>query len=127
VVYGQNPNSGTINMVGNSVCAALLKSSAANLKICYVESHTSALPLEVLSIPAVVMILLNKGVYALRNLLASDLEDDLRKIKGIGHKTDGKLILNSPELVIPNGKMDADIPGYAWDLRSMKVKPLNLY
>jgi anaerobic magnesium-protoporphyrin IX monomethyl ester cyclase len=48
VVYGQNPNSGTINMVGNTECAELLRSSAPNLKICFVGSHTSALPLEVL-------------------------------------------------------------------------------
>ena len=127
VVYGQNPNSGTINMVGNTECATLMKTAAPKLKICFVGSHTSALPLEVLSIPSVDMILLNEGVYALRNLLASDLEDDLRKIKGIGHKRDGKPILNIPEVVVPNDKMDSDMPGYAWDLLPMKEKPLDLY
>ena len=127
VVYGQNPNSGTINMVGNTECAALLKSAAPNLKICFVGSHTSALPLEVISIPAIDIILLNEGVYALRNLLASDLDNDLRKIKGIGHKKDGKPVLNTPELVVPNDKMDIDMPGYAWDLLPMLTKPLDLY
>ena len=127
VVYGQNPNSGTINMVGNTECAALLKIASSNVKICFVGSHTSALPMEVLSIPAIDIILLNEGVYALRNLLACDLEDDLRKVRGIGHKRDGKPVLNSPELVVPTEKMDTDMPGYAWDLLPMREKPLDLY
>jgi DNA-binding transcriptional MocR family regulator len=33
VVYGQNPNSGTINMVGNVECATLLKETMPNIKI----------------------------------------------------------------------------------------------
>jgi radical SAM superfamily enzyme YgiQ (UPF0313 family) len=127
VVYGQNPNSGTINMVGNVECATLLKETMPNIKICFVGSHTSALPHEVLEIPAVDIILLNEGVYAMRNLLASDLKEDLSKIKGIGYKVDGKSILNAPEVVVPNEKMDLDLPGYAWDLLPMKEKPLDLY
>jgi anaerobic magnesium-protoporphyrin IX monomethyl ester cyclase len=127
VVYGQNPNSGTINMVGNTECVALLKEAAPKLKTCFVGSHISALPLEVLKISSIDIILLNEGVYALRNLLASDLEDDLRSIKGIGHKKDGKPTLNAPEAVVPTEKMDVDMPGYAWDLLPMKSKPLDLY
>jgi anaerobic magnesium-protoporphyrin IX monomethyl ester cyclase len=127
VVYGQNPNSGTINMVGNTECVALLKEAAPNIKTCFVGSHTSALPLEVLSIPSIDIILLNEGVYALRNLLASNLEEDLRKIRGIGHKLDGKPVLNAPEIVVPTDKMDIDMPGYAWDLLPLNTKPLDLY
>ena len=127
VVYGQNPNSGTINMVGNVECATLLKQTVPNSKVCFVGSHTSALPLEVLAIPAVDIILLNEGVYALRSLLASDLLDDLSKIKGIGYKSSGKPILNTPEIVVPNDRMDIDMPGYAWDLLPYKEKPLDLY
>lgn len=127
VVYGQNPNSGTINMVGNVECASLLKESVPNIKICFVGSHTSALPHEVLAIPAVDIVLLNEGVYALRNLLASDLSSDLSKIKGIGFKIDGKPQLNPPEVVVPNEKMDLDMPGYAWDLLPMRERPLDLY
>ena len=32
VVYGQNPNSGTTNMIGNTACAALLKATYTKLK-----------------------------------------------------------------------------------------------
>jgi anaerobic magnesium-protoporphyrin IX monomethyl ester cyclase len=127
VVYGQNPNSGTINMVGNTECVALLKEAAPKSKTCFVGSHTSALPLEVLKIDAIDIILLNEGVYALRNLLASNLEEDLKAIKGIGHKFEGKPVLNSPEIVVPTDKMDIDMPGYAWDLLPMREKPLDLY
>jgi radical SAM superfamily enzyme YgiQ (UPF0313 family) len=127
VVYGQNPNSGTINMVGNTECVKLLKEAAPRLKTCFVGSHTSALPLEVLKINEIDIILLNEGVYALRNLLASNLEEDLKSIKGIGHKFEGKPVLNSPEVVVPTDKMDIDMPGYAWDLLPMRVKPLDLY
>lgn len=127
VVYGQNPNSGTINMVGNTECVKLLKDTAPSIKTCFVGSHTSALPLEVISIPSIDIILLNEGVYALRNLLASNLDEDLRTIKGIGHKRDGKPVLNSPEIVVPTEKMDIDMPGYAWDLLPMRDKPLDLY
>jgi len=127
VVYGQNPNSGTINMVGNIECVNLLKIAAPNIKTCFVGSHTSALPMEVLDNSAIDIILLNEGVYALRNLLASNLDSDLNKIKGIGHKKDGKPVLNPPELVVPTERMDFDLPGYAWDLLPMKEKPLDLY
>jgi radical SAM superfamily enzyme YgiQ (UPF0313 family) len=127
VVYGQNPNSGTINMVGNVECATLLKETSSNMKICFVGSHTSALPLEVLAIPAVDMILLNEGVYALRSLLLSDLNTELNRVRGIGYKFEGKPTLNSPEVAVPTEKMDIDLPGYAWDLLPMKEKPLDLY
>lgn len=127
VVYGQNPNSGTINMVGNTECAELLKNTHGDYLIGFVGSHTSALPLEVLSLPYVDLVLLNEGVYAIRNLLASNLKDDLSKIKGIGHKVEGKPKLNTPEIVVPTDKIDQDLPGYAWDLLPFKNKPLDLY
>jgi radical SAM superfamily enzyme YgiQ (UPF0313 family) len=114
-------------MVRNTDCALLLKLASPKTLNCFVGSHTSALPLEVLSLSAVDIVLLNEGVYALRNLLASDLNDDLPKIRGIGYKKDGKPVLNSPEQVVPTDKMDIDMPGYAWDLLPMKEKPLDLY
>ena len=127
VVYGQNPNSGTINMVGNTECAELLKQTYEEFPIAFVGSHTSALPHEVLSLPYVDIVLLNEGVYALRNLLASNLKEDLKNIKGIGYKDDDKPILNAPEVVVPTDRMDIDMPGYAWDLLPFKTKPLDLY
>lgn len=132
VVYGQNPNSGTTGMIGASRLAAALKGAAVEAPTCFVGSHTSALPRQVLAEPFVDIVLLNEGVYALHNLLASDMTSDLPRIKGIGYKTmDGRgrtmNVLNDPERVVPKDRMDIDLPGYAWDLLPYRDRPLDLY
>ena len=126
VVYGQNPNSGTTNMIGATSLARKLKASKPETKTCFVGSHTSALPMEVISLKEVDFILLNEGVYALQNLLRTDLQSSLDKVKGIGHKQSGVPVLNAPEMVVPNERMDIDLPGYAWDLLPFRDKPLDL-
>jgi anaerobic magnesium-protoporphyrin IX monomethyl ester cyclase len=127
VVYGQNPNSGTTNMIGATALARALKLQHPGYPVCFVGSHTSALPMEVLALDCVDLILLNEGVYALHNLLQIDLKTDLAKVKGIGHKQDGVPELNPPERVVPQERMDADLPGYAWDLLPYRERPLDLY
>ena len=127
VLYGQNPNSGTTSMIGAIKLAEAVKSAGISTPICFCGSHTQALPMEVLSNEAVDIILLNEGVYALNNLLGSNLRDDLLSIKGIGHKHDGTKKLNAPEIVVPQSRMDEDMPGYAWELLPFKDKPLDLY
>lgn len=127
VVYGQNPNSGTTNMAGNVRCAEALKLAWPDSLVSFVGSHTSALPREVLALDSVDIVLLGEGVYALHNLLESNLEDDLKRVRGIGHKVEGKPILNSPERLVPSERMDIDLPGYAWDLLPSRERPLDLY
>jgi anaerobic magnesium-protoporphyrin IX monomethyl ester cyclase len=132
VVYGQNPNSGTTSMIGALALAREIKNADVDTKICFVGSHTSALPMEVLSENAVDMVLLNEGVYALINLLKSNLSGDLSSIKGIGYKKKGPggfpiPTLNSPERIVPQERMDEDLPGYAWDLLPYRKTPLDLY
>jgi len=132
VVYGQNPNSGTTSMIGALGFASALKEACPDLPISIVGSHTSALPKEVLAHDCIDIVLLNEGVYALHNLLASNLAGDLPHIKGIGYKTreiDGSttLRLNTPQCVVPQARMDEDLPGYAWDLLPYRDKPLDLY
>ena len=132
VVYGQNPNSGTTSMIGALALAREIKNADVDTKICFVGSHTSALPMEVLSEDAVDIVLLNEGVYALINLLKSNLSGDLSTIKGIGYKKRGPggfpiPTLNSPERIVHQERMDEDLPGYAWDLLPYRKKPLDLY
>jgi radical SAM superfamily enzyme YgiQ (UPF0313 family) len=127
VVYGQNPNSGTTNMIGNTECAALLRAVHPEIRICFVGSHTSALPRQVLALPFVDFVLLNEGVYALHALLRTDLRSGLEHVRGIGHKSGGISVLNPPERVVPQERMDADLPGYAWDLLPYRSRPLDLY
>jgi anaerobic magnesium-protoporphyrin IX monomethyl ester cyclase len=132
VVYGQNPNSGTTSMIGALALARALKLQHPQYPICFVGSHTSALPMEVLAYDCVDLVLLNEGVYALHNLLNSNLADDLGQIKGIGYKKKGPggfpiSTLNPPQGLVPQERMDVDMPGYAWDLLPYKNKPLDLY
>ncbi|HEX7684663.1 MAG TPA: B12-binding domain-containing radical SAM protein [Trinickia sp.] len=132
VLYGQNPNSGTTSMIGALALARALKEAVPAQRICFVGSHASALPMEVLSQACVDVVLLNEGVYALHNLLKSNLESDLAHIKGIGYKQRGPggvpiPTLNAPQCVVPQERMDEDLPGYAWDLLPYKEKPLDLY
>jgi anaerobic magnesium-protoporphyrin IX monomethyl ester cyclase len=132
VVYGQNPNSGTTSMIGATRLAEQIKQDAPALPIAFVGSHTSALPREVLALPFVDIVFLNEGVYALHNLLRGNLKDDIAKVAGIGYKKhdrEGKPILwlNPPQSVVPQERMDEDLPGYAWDLLPYRERPLDLY
>ncbi|MDC0492714.1 B12-binding domain-containing radical SAM protein [Alphaproteobacteria bacterium] len=127
VLYGQNPNSGTTSMIGAIRLADAIKDAGISAPICFCGSHTQALPMEVLGYDSVDLILLNEGVYALNNLLASNLKGDLMTIRGIGHKFDGAPKLNEPEKIVPQDRMDEDMPGYAWELLPFKEKPLDLY
>ena len=130
VMYGQNPNAGTTNMIGANRLAKMLKEAYPEYPICFVGSHISALPTEVLLYPWVDFVLLNEGVYALWNLLKvknfSSI-DEVKNIKGIGYKAPFTPILNPPERVVPQERMDIDLPGYAWDLLPYNKKPLDLY
>ena len=127
VLYGQNPNSGTTSMIGALKLAEAVKQAQIATKICFVGSHVSALPKEVLGYENVDLILLNEGVYALHSLLSSDLDKDLKQIRGIGWKDQGVSVLNPPEAIVPQSRMDIDLPGYAWDLLPYDKKPLDLY
>lgn len=126
VVYGQNPNSGTTNMTGALSLAKLIKENS-DVKIAFVGSHTSALPEEVLAYKCVDFVLVGDGVYALRSLLDTDMENGLHKIGGLGWKNALGSQLNGKGSVVPTNKMDVDLPGYAWDLLPFKEKPLDLY
>ena len=127
VVYGQNPNSGTTSMIGATALANFAREQSPQYPICFVGSHTSALPRQVLNYSFVDFVLLNEGVYALQNLLRTDLKNELQKVRGIGWKQDGRPVLNPPEIPVPQERMDEDLPGYAWDLLPFKAKPLDLY
>jgi anaerobic magnesium-protoporphyrin IX monomethyl ester cyclase len=130
VVYGQNVNAGTTNMVGAMELANYLKANEPQFKIGLIGSHIQALPKETMENEKSVDIgFINEGVYALHNLLK--LEDlsakNLANINGIIFRDQNKIIFNKAEIVVPQDKMDKDLPGYAWDLLPFKKKPLDLY
>jgi len=130
VVYGQNPNSGTVNMSGVAELAKAVKASNISSPIAAVGSHMSALPLEVLKRESDIdIVFCNEGVYSLRDLLSIDLAEtnEWSGVRGIGFRRDGIPVLNPPAYVVPQDRMDLDLPGYAWDLLPFRERPLDLY
>ena len=127
VLYGQNPNSGTTMMIGGSSLAKCLKDAHPDIKIVFIGSHASALPQEVIKYSYVDFVVINEGVYALLNLLKSDLETGLDRIPGIWFKKDG---IPTPSLsgkIVGAKDMDRVMPGYAWDLLPKNDRLLDKY
>ena len=129
VVYGQNVNAGTTNMSGTVRLAKYLKSKHLKIPISIVGSHVQALPLETLKKEkSIDFVFTNEGVYALHNLLKTNLKiSDLKNIKGIAYRNGTEIEINNPEKIVPQDRLDYDLPGYAWDLLPYKNKPFDLY
>lgn len=127
VLYGQNPNSGTTMMIGASSLANQLKGSHPNIKIGFIGSHASALPHEVIQYQYVDFAFINEGVYALFDLLDSDLKTGLDKIPGIWYKDSGLPRPSTAGRVVQTDEMDTILPGYAWDLLPKENYPLDKY
>ena len=105
-------------MSGATVLSKAIKDEGITTPVCFVGSHVSALPLEVLKKePSIDLVLCNEGVYALRNLLKTDIDDTegLAQIKGIGYRKNGRPVLTAPEQIVSQERMDIDLPGYAWE------------
>jgi anaerobic magnesium-protoporphyrin IX monomethyl ester cyclase len=130
-VYGENVNSGTTQMSGAVRLADLLKECGVEIPISFVGSHVQALPYKVLDEePNIDIIFTNEGVYSLWNILKLDDLTDIDKLKtirGIGFIKDDKPFLTKPEKIVPQERMDIDLPGYAWDLLPYDKKPFDLY
>jgi anaerobic magnesium-protoporphyrin IX monomethyl ester cyclase len=130
VVYGQNVNAGTVNMGGATFLSNYLKNNNVKIPICYVGSYIQALPIKCLEDEKSIDFgFTNEGVYALRNVLSlTEINNDtIKEVRGIVRRDGNKIIMNYPEKVVPNDRMDIDLPGYAWDLLPFKDKPLDLY
>jgi radical SAM superfamily enzyme YgiQ (UPF0313 family) len=130
VVYGQNVNAGTTNMSGAVELSKYIKLHNKNIPIAFIGSYVQALPKKTLfDEKSIDIVFTNEGVYALRNLLSQDKIDlnNLDHIKGIGWRKNGFPTLNPPEFVVPQDRLDTDLPGYAWDLLPYKETPLDLY
>jgi radical SAM superfamily enzyme YgiQ (UPF0313 family) len=129
VVYGQNVNAGTVNMSGATFMSKYIKEKNINIPISYLGSYLQALPIKAMNDEqSIDFAFTNEGVYALRNVLSRpNFMNELSDIKGIIWRDNNIPKINLSEIVVPNGKMDTDLPGYAWDLLPFKEKPLDLY
>lgn len=130
VVYGQNPNAGTVSMSGTTKLATAIKNAGIQIPIALIGSYVQALPVKTLEDEkGIDIVFTNEGVYALRNLLKEDLKDisKLDHVNGIGFRKEGEPTLTPAEKIVPQERMDIDLPGYAWDLLPYRNKPLDLY
>jgi len=130
VVYGQNVNSGSTSMSGAVKLSSRIKDEGITTPISYIGSYVQALPIKTLKEePSIDIVFTNEGVYALRNLIKLNKFDSnsLENVKGIGYRIKGEPILNPPERVVPQDRMDIDLPGYAWDLLPRHKEPFDLY
>ena len=123
VVTGQNPNASTAAMAG---AVKTLSAIDSKRKIAFVGPHVNALPLETLKLHSEIdIVFTNEGVYALKNLLQTDLSDNnIKSIKGIAYRdSSGSIHINPPETIVPQERLELDLPGVAYDL----MPPLNKY
>ena len=130
VVYGQNVNAGSVNMSGTVEVANYLREKDPNLIISLIGSHIQALPIQTLQKELCFDFgFTNEGVYALRNVLSLETinEVNLLPIKGLVTRDGEKIVITKPERVVPDERMDIDLPGYAWDLLPFENRPLDLY
>ena len=114
VVTGQNPNASTAAMQGATEASAVLGNE---FKIAFVGPHVNALPVETLEKHSEIdIVFTNEGVYALKNLLKTDLED-IGTVNGIAYRDQSRQInLNPPEKIVPQNLLEHDLPGVAYDL-----------
>lgn len=130
VVYGQNPNSGTTNMIGANRLAQAIKNHSPEYPIGVVGSHVSALPKDTLrEHRGFDIAIVGEGVYAIHDLLASTLtSQDFKNVRGIAYRDENDIpIFGAPAALVPADRMDIDLPGYAWDLLPYDKRPLDLY
>ena len=87
-VTGQNPNASTAAMTGAVEAAERTRELLPETKIAFVGPHVNALPREVLERhPFIDIAFTNEGVYALLNLLSTDLSyGALKSICGIAYR-----------------------------------------
>ncbi len=131
VVYGQNVNAGTTNMSGTTALSNFIKkNSSINYTISIIGSYVQSLPLKCLQDEkSIDIVFTNEGVYALKNLLRLTNFNSklLFDVKGIAFRDNNEIKMTLPEKIVPQDKMDEDLPGYAWDLLPKKQKPFDLY
>lgn len=121
VVYGQQPSASSQNMEGAVPLAQLVKKTSPQIKILFVGGHVAALSREVMERhPFIDMVCQNEGVYAISNLLRTNLTDKLNFVNGLGYRDNGQIILSKPSPIVAKEDLPAQMPGVAWDKLPMK-------
>ena len=131
VTYGQNVNAGIVSMSGAVLTAEALRRRSSGHVTSVIGSYVQALPLKALRDElAFDFAFVNEGVYAIRDVLnLPDLTAErLATVPGLAVRTStGDVAMTAPGAVVPNGRMDEDMPGYAWDLLPQRERPFDMY
>ncbi len=117
VVYGQQPSASSQNMEGMVALAKEVRQTCGDeTKILFVGGHVAALSQEVLERHSYIdMVCQNEGVYTISNLLKTNLKDKLDEVKGLGYRSEGRIILNTPSPIVSRWDLPEELPGIAWD------------
>jgi len=121
VVYGQQPSASTQNMQGAHDLLEVLSDSYANNKTLLTGLHPSAISRLTMSQEKVDFVCQGEGPYTITGLLESNMEDvsQLKKIPGLWYRENGQVKFTLPAAIIPQEKLQEELPGMAWDLLPM--------
>lgn len=115
LVYGHNPSASTQTMPAARKIASDFKKTAPYIPIAFGGTHPSALPERTLNEEPIDFVIQGEGVYTLKDLAQSLLNNGLLNgIGGLWYRENGLNIFGgTPRLV---RDLDMELPGYAWDL-----------
>ena len=119
VATGQNPNASTAAMHGATQASMALRSTHPEYKIAFIGPHVNALPYEsMVKHPSIDLVFTNEGVYSLLSLLETDLQpSSISSVNGICYRADsGDIEFAPPSPVVPQERLEFDLPGVAFDL-----------
>ena len=122
VVYGQQPSASTQNMQGVRELCNILHDSYGNIKTLLVGLHPSALARQTLKVEKVDFVCQGEGPHTISALLEVNMEDpsQLKDVPGLWYRDEGEIKYTTPAPIIPQERLQEQLPGVAWDLLPMK-------
>lgn len=122
-MYGQQPSASAQNMEGAIRLAEKIRLLLPKIKILFFGIYPSALPKKTLEDHWFIdYVCTGEGVYTISDLLNTNLEDNLKTVKGLGWRVplSGYTVINQPSPQVSQEDLEKDLPGMAWDLLPMK-------
>lgn len=122
VVYGQHPSASTQAMYGAGRLCSFIKESLPQSKVIMLGGHVSALPKQTMLDEKCDFVCEGEGPVTLGDLLKTDLENlqDLRKIKGLWYREDGRIVQNERAALIAQDQLPLVFPEV--DLTSLPLR-----
>lgn len=115
VCTGQNPNASSASMDGAVTSAEVIKNYHPKYPIYFTGPHVNALPKETLEKHKFITgVFINEGVYSLLALL--DNKGEPKDVPGIWWQDSCGIHINQPSPIVPQEKLEIDLPGIAYDL-----------